>query len=534
MSSVKEPERPSTANDSKPAAKRSRGKLRSFFEYEGTTRQEARAKEALRESEDKLRALFESIGEGIVITDLSGTIMDVNDSVLRMFGHSKRQELIGRNGADFISESDLDKVAAALTEALKKGHSGTLEYTALDVNGKEFSSEASVSMLRDGSGDPIGMIFVQRDVSERKQMEEALRQSEEKLRLMFNSTSDGLIVTDQGLTITEVNDAAPRLFGYASKEELIGRSAIEFMTAQKVSAPDEEAEEEDGEAAKEMEHTIITPDGTKISTEFSVSQMRDSSDSTIGFVGIARDVTERKRAQDKLKKAVTDLERSNAELQQFAYVASHDLQEPLRMISSYTQLLARRYQGKIDKDADEFIEYAVDGANRMQDLINALLSYSRVGTRGNPFEPTYLDQLLDQALKNLEVAMEDSKAKLTRDPLPKLEVDGIQLTQLLQNLIGNAMKFRGEQSPEVHISAKEQEEDWLFSVKDNGIGIEPQYKDRIFVIFQRLHGRGEYPGTGIGLAVCKRIIERHGGQIWVESELGEGATFFFTLPKERS
>lgn len=236
------------------------------------------------------------------------------------------------------------------------------------------------------------------------------------------------------------------------------------------------------------------------------------------------------KTRRELEESVAELGRSNAELQQFAYVASHDLQEPLRMVSSYTQLLAKRYKGKLDADADEFIAYAVDGATRMQRLIHDLLAYSRVSTRGRDFEAVSLEAVLMYALDNLKKAIEESGAVVTHQELPVVTGDERQLVQLFQNLLSNAIKFGGNQPPRVHVSAKSADSAWLVSVRDNGIGLEPQFADRIFVIFQRLHNRAEYPGTGIGLALCKKIVERHGGRIWVESELGKGATFYFTIP----
>jgi signal transduction histidine kinase len=245
---------------------------------------------------------------------------------------------------------------------------------------------------------------------------------------------------------------------------------------------------------------------------------------------VSREIGERKQAEDKLNKTLEELERSNSELEQFAYVASHDLQEPLRMVSSYMQLLERRYKGKLDSDADEFIDFAVDGATRMQRLINDLLMFSRVGTKGKPFETTDCNAVLADVLRDLSSAIKESGAVVTHDELPIIMADGTQIVQLFQNLVANAIKFCGKDEPRVHISFEQKDNACVFSVSDNGIGIDPEYKDRIFVIFQRLHGKTDYPGTGIGLSVCKRIVERHGGQIWVESESGKGSTFRWTVP----
>ncbi|MBW2567175.1 MAG: PAS domain-containing sensor histidine kinase [Deltaproteobacteria bacterium] len=242
------------------------------------------------------------------------------------------------------------------------------------------------------------------------------------------------------------------------------------------------------------------------------------------------EITQRKRAQEKLKETLAELASSNTDLEQFAYVASHDLQEPLRMISSYVQLLARRYSGKLDADADEFIGFAVDGAARMQKLINGLLTYSRVGRRRKPFEPTDVNYVLSLTLVDLENAIEESHAIITNDELPTVMADQAQVSQLLQNLLSNSIKFRGEGPPHIHISSEQENGQWIFSVSDDGIGIDPQYHERIFAIFQRLHGRTEYDGTGIGLSVCKSIVERHGGNIWLESKSGSGSTFCFSIP----
>ena len=243
------------------------------------------------------------------------------------------------------------------------------------------------------------------------------------------------------------------------------------------------------------------------------------------------EVRQRMRTEQELEEQTQELARSNQELEKFAHIASHDLQEPLRMVSSYTQLLERRYKDKLDSDANEFIAYAVDGAKRMQTQINDLLAYSRVTSQGHSMEATDCSAIFQNAIANLAGSIEESGAVVTQDPLPTVPADDSQLTSVFQNLIGNGIKYRGEQAPQIHVSAVESGDEWMFSISDNGIGIDPQFAERIFEIFQRLHSKEEYAGTGIGLAICKKVVERHGGRIWVESEPGTGSTFWFTLPR---
>jgi PAS domain S-box-containing protein len=281
----------------------------------------------------------------------------------------------------------------------------------------------------------------------------------------------------------------------------------------------------------ETEHRVLCGDGTyKWVLDRGKVILRTKDGRPLRMVGTYTDISPHKEAEQKLKEALTELERSNAELQQFAYVASHDLREPLRMIASYLQLLERRYRDRLDADAGDYIAFAVDGAQRMQTLINDLLTYSRVGTKGKDFAPADAAVAVRQALANLQILVEETGARINCGPLPTVIADSSQLAQLFQNLLGNALKYRSGDAPDIDVSAERRGHEWLFAVRDNGIGIDPQYFERIFIIFQRLHSRTEYPGTGIGLAICKKIVERHGGSIRVSSEPGRGSTFFFTIP----
>ncbi len=273
----------------------------------------------------------------------------------------------------------------------------------------------------------------------------------------------------------------------------------------------------------------------KASYESLEDKIRDrTTELALANAELQRKIAERKQAEEALQRTAAELARSNAELEQFAYVASHDLQEPLRTVAGFTQLLAKRYTGQLDAKADEYIAFAVDGATRMHQLITDLLEYSRVGTRGEPFQPTDCTAVLQQALTSLALTIQESRARVTHNPLPTLSGAAGQLTRLLQNLIGNALKYRSERPPQVHITAQPQGHAWLFAVQDNGIGFDPHHAERIFGVFQRLHTREKYPGTGIGLAICRKIVERHGGCIWAEGRPGEGATFYFTIPMEES
>jgi len=467
-------------------------------------------------------AILDSLSDSVIVVDGDGRIVDMNPAA---------QRLVGRPASQAIAKP-LEQFLPGII-SIWTGNTNKNSEVALDYGNTPRVFDLRVSAIQGWQSPVEGKVVVLRDITERKRMEEALRESEEKYRTILENIEEGYYEVDLAGNFTFFNNSLRRALGYSS-EELMGMNDQQysdkenakkfFQTFNKVYKT--------GEPLRESEWEIIRKDGTRRCIEASVSLKRDSSGNPIGFRGIVRDVTERKQAEEALKEKTEELARSNRELEQFAYVASHDLQEPLRMVTNFVQLLAKRYQGKLDSNADDFIHFAVDGATRMWNLINDLLTYSRVGTRGNLFELVDCEEVVQNCVNNLKVALEESRAEVTHDPLPKTVADFSQIEQLFQNLIGNAIKFHGEESPRVHISARPNGDYWLFSVRDNGIGIAPEYKERIFVIFQRLHGKDKYPGTGIGLAICKKIVERHGGHIWVESEPGKGATFYFTLPKE--
>jgi PAS domain S-box-containing protein len=358
---------------------------------------------------------------------------------------------------------------------------------------------------------------------------ERLRQSEESYRQLVEQSPDAMLVHRQGAIIF-ANNACAELFGASSPGELLGKQHLDFVHPDDREAVKQRIQKfsHDLESVRRNETRFLRLDGKETCAEVMARSVIYQGEAAIQVM--FRDVSERKRAEEALAQHARELARSNAELEQFAYVASHDLQEPLRMVASYTQLLAKRYQDKLDADARDFIGYAVDGATRMQALISDLLNYSRIGTRGKDFRPNSTEAVLERVLAGLKLAIGESGATVSHDPLPTVLCDDVQLGQVFQNLLVNAIKFRRETPPRIHLSAERHGNVWTFSVRDNGIGIAPEYAERIFMIFQRLHSKNEYPGTGIGLAVCKKIVERHGGRIWVQSQLGSGATFFFTIP----
>ncbi|MEJ2427832.1 MAG: ATP-binding protein [Deltaproteobacteria bacterium] len=334
--------------------------------------------------------------------------------------------------------------------------------------------------------------------------------------------------------MTQANPAFGRFLGYDRKEltdEELGRFVIEDDRPLLLEAFDDIHA---GRSSKvELDQRFVRRDGTKVWGHISVSLMQIRPARPMLWICMVLNIDRQKQADEELHRLMEQLQRSNRELEQFAYVASHDLQEPLRMVASYTRWLARRYQDRLDQDANDFIHFAVDGATRMQKLINDLLAYSRVTRHGKPFEPTNAHAALEEAIANLATAIQATGTIITSGDLPLVMADHSQLVRVFQNLIGNAVKFTDRGPSKIHVSAERRGDECVFAVKDNGIGIEPQYHERIFVLFQHLNPRDQYEGTGLGLSICKRIIERHGGTIWVESNTDVGTTFSFTLKSYR-
>jgi PAS domain S-box-containing protein len=543
-------------------------------ELQTTTEELQTVNEELRLSGNYNRSLIEASVDPFVTIGPNGKITDVNNSTETVTGYS-RDELIGTDFSDYFTKPE--EAREGYKQVFLEGFVRNYELEIKHKNGQITPVVYNASVYRDENGEVIGVFAAARDITERKKAEaekqklleniqqfaenlessneelqstteelqatneelqtttEELQTVNEELRLSGNynrslieASVDPFVTIGPNGKITDVNNSTETVTGY-SRDELIGTDFSDYFTKP------EEAREGYKQVflegfVRNYELEIKHKDGHLTPVVYNASVYRDENGEVIGIFAAARDITERKKAEEILKLNINELARSNEELEQFAYVSSHDLQEPLRMIGSYLQLLERRYEGQLDDKADKYIHFAVDGAARMQNLINDLLAFSRVTSRAKELEITDVESIYNQVLINLEVSIKENNTVITHDPLPKVMADDTQLTQVFQNLISNAIKFRGEDNPKIHIAVVRKSNHWLFSVQDNGIGIDPKHKDRIFEVFKRLHKRRNYPGTGIGLSICKKIIERHGGNIWVESELGNGSVFYFTLP----
>jgi PAS domain S-box-containing protein len=424
-----------------------------------------------------------------------------------------------------LHPEDRERAHAVVQEAYRTKLPFGFDHRVIRPDGSVRILYGQGRVITDESGAPIRMRGTALDITERKRVER-------RFRGLVEAAPDAIVIVDGQGSIVLVNAQTEKLFGYA-RGELIGE-AVELLMPGRFAARHVQhrtgyySDLKTRAMGSGLELMGRRRDGSEFPVEISLSPLQTEEGVLVS--SSIRDITERRRAEEALRQSRAELERSNAELEHFAYVASHDLQEPLRMVASYTQLLARRYRDKLDAPALEFVEFAVDGAKRMQTLIQDLLAFSRVGTHGAPFVLVDCDDAIAKVLRDLAGLIEETGGSVTPGPLPKVWADASQLGQLFQNLIANALKFRSADPPCVSVRADREGDHWVFSVQDNGIGIPAAHAERIFVIFQRLHTREEYPGTGIGLALCKKIVERHGGRIWVESEAGQGSVFRFTLP----
>jgi len=503
------------------------GNLRGFSEFSHDLSES-------KESGAKYRGLLEAAPDAMVVVNQGGEIVLLNVQAEKQFGY-RRDELVGQKVKNIIPEGFAERLIADGTrtaaEALAQQMGTGIELAGRRKDGSEFPIEIMLSPLENAEG--ILVTAAIRDITGRKKTEEALRGSEERLRMAVEAGEMGTWFWD--IQQDEISWSAEfrTLFGLTSDAKLTYHVILDLIHPDDRQRIDQSIKNtlELG-VPYDIEYRVVWPDSSVHWIAAKGRARRSPEGVPVEMQGTAVDVTARKKSEEYLVKTMGELKSSNDELQQFAYVASHDLQEPLRMVASYTQLLAKRYKGRLDSDADEFIAYAVDGSNRMQGLIQDLLVYSRAGTNGKQLREISSENALKKALGNLRAAIEESGAVVTHDLLPAVTTDDTQLTQVFQNLVGNAIKYRSAEVPCVHVSARKNGgNEWIFSVRDNGLGIDPQFFERIFIIFQRLHGRKQFKGTGIGLAICKKILERLGGRIWVESQLEKGSTFYFALPE---
>ncbi|MFI5144243.1 MAG: ATP-binding protein [Ignavibacteria bacterium] len=465
-----------------------------------------------------------------------GYLAECNELLAKMYGYSTADEIVGIRLNEIFSESNpknVDFIKAFIDS----------EYRLKDAESKETDKEGNTKYFLNNlvgiieNGEVVRAWGTKRDITAAKKAQEELRLTQFRLATLLMNLPD-VVLYETGGKNEFISENVMELLGYPADKFIHDKNFLPSMIhpgdLKIIDASLQEWLNGGGHGILNLEFRCRRADSTYIWLEDHKIKV-DSENNGYSIAGVLINVTGHKMSEDKLKKLAAKLQASNKELEQFAYVASHDLQEPLRMVASYIQLLQRRYKGKLGAEADEFISFAVDGVVRMKTLINDLLIYSRVNTQEFPKEKTDLNEIMKLVKNNLRGSIDDNDAEIISPELPVINANHLQMTQLFQNLISNAIKFRKtDEKPVVKITFQKTNDEWLFSVNDNGIGIEKEFSDRIFVIFQRLHNFTEYPGTGIGLAICKKILEKIGGHIWVESETGKGSTFNFTIPIEES
>jgi len=498
-----------------------------------------KADERLKKKRELLQAIIDTIPVMITIYDPQLKTIQFNKNFREVLGWNEEDVKHNDFMSVFYPDPEYRKMVQDYMQSLT---SGWRDFKITAKDGSIVDSSWANVRIPDGRQVGIGI-----DIRERKMMEEELMRARDNSEIkvqertaelkyqadLLKNVNDAIIATDSEFNITSWNKAAERIFGWKS-DEVMGKNTNSILQIEYPNAEKEEVIKSMGEKGSFKGETIYKrKDGTTIPIESTVMALKDKNNNITGWVAVNRDITERKQVEEEINNLIINLKRSNEELEHFAYVASHDLQEPLRTIASFTQLLERRYKNRLDSDADEFMDYIVEAAVRMKEQIEGLLEYSRVATKGKEFEIIDMDEILNITIQSLDTSIKESNAEITYEELPDVMGDGVQLQRVFQNLLSNAIKFRKcEETLKVHISVykDENKDNYVFSIKDNGIGIEEQYLKRIFTIFQRLHTRDKYKGTGIGLSIVKRIVERHGGHIWAESEFGKGSTFYFTLP----
>ncbi len=490
-----------------------------------------KAEESLIQNQKLLQDIINGFPSPIFVKDTEGRFLTVNKILEELLG-VKNEELKGKTDYDIITKELADYYRDNDQKVLEEGKALSIEEEADLIDGHH-TFIANKFPIYDSNGKPYGVGSISTDITGLKKIEDNLKESEERLRLA--QTLGNVGIWDWN-TITNELHFTPEL------EQLYGLTPGTIKTYQdwrQLTHPDDiekiEAERDEKIANHEpfdLEFRIQHKSGQKHWLSAKGGAIYNDEGDILRVLGINEDITERINRENELEITMDELKRSNEELERFAYVSSHDLQEPLRMVTLYSQLLERRYKDSLDSDADDFIEYIVENAKRMKYLIDDLLEYSRVTSQAKEFENIDLEKVLESVLSNLSILIVENNVNVTHDSLPTVFADKNQMMQVFQNLITNAIKFRGEEPPKIDISAQKSEKEWIFAVKDNGIGINPKHQKQIFEVFKRLHTRDEYPGTGIGLSIAQKILERHGGRIWVESEPGKGSTFYFTIPNQ--
>ena len=494
-----------------------------------------KAEEALRESEDYFRTMANALPQLTWMARADGFIHWYNQRWYEYTGTTPEQ-MEGWGWQIVHDPKTLPRVLEQWKSSIATGQPFEMEFPLRRADGQFRQFLTRGYPLKDAKGRVVQWFGANTDVDDLKRAEEQLRELSQRLTYHVDNSPLAVIEWGSDMRLIRWSGEAEHIFGWKAAE-VLGKRMEDFHwictdDVQQVAGVSKELMT-GTDPNRFSANRNYRKDGSIVYCEWYNSSLLDESGKLRSILSLVLDVTERKQAEERLRQTAEELARSNKDLEHFAYVAAHDLQEPLRTVRAFAQLLAKRYKGEIDADADEYIGFVVDGAGRMSNLVSGLLDYSRVSSAGQTLTPTDCEPALTEALSALHQTIAGANAEVTHDPMPMVLGDHRQLTQLFQNLIGNAIKFHSNGvAPCVHVGASEQDEQWIFSVRDNGIGIELQYHEKVFEIFRRLHGPQEYPGTGIGLALCKRIVERHAGRIWFESHPGEGTTFFFTLPKQ--